>query len=277
MKKILALILAAVLCAALFCGCTITKDGDNTDTSGNNDGNSAPAGDLAYVKNNGKIIIGVTVFQPMDWQDNGEWVGFDAEMAKKFAEYLGVDAEFMIIADWSKKAMELDTKGVDVVWNGMTLTDEVKSLMGTSEPYCKNAQIVVVKKELADSIKSVEDLKSLTFAVENGSAGAKALAAINVEYTAVDTQDKALMEVSTGASQACVVDLLMAGAMIGEGTSMPNLTTSISLTEEEYGVGFRKNSNLVAEFNKFWKQAYDNGTVMQMAEKYGISKNIIAK
>lgn len=260
MKKILALILAAVLCVALFCACT--KDSGS---------------DFAYVKENGKLVIGVTVFKPMDWQEDGEWVGFDAEMAKRFADYLGVEAEFLIIADWSKKAMELDTKGVDVVWNGMTLTDEVKALMGTSEPYCKNAQIVVVKKELAASITSVEDIKSLTFAVENGSAGAKALDAIQVNYTAVDTQDKALLEVSTGASQACVVDLLMAGAMIGEGTSMPDLTTSISLTEEEYGVGFRKGSDLVEEFNKFWKHAYDNGSVMEIAEKYGISKNIIAK
>ncbi len=277
MKKILALVLAVVLCAALFCGCTVVQDAGNTDGANNTDGSNVPATDLDYVKQNGKLIIGVTVFKPMDWQDGEEWVGFDAEMAKKFAEYLGVDAEFMIIADWSKKAMELDTKGVDVVWNGMTLTDEVKSLMGTSDPYCKNAQIVVVKKDLADSIKSVDDIKSLTFAVENGSAGADALDDLGIKYTAVDTQDKALLEVSTGASQACVVDLLMAGAMIGEGTSMPDLTTSVSLTEEEYGVGFRKNSNLVSEFNKFWKEAYDNGTVAQMAEKYGIAKNIIAK
>lgn len=260
MKKILALILAAVLCVALFCACT--KDNGS---------------DLAYVKEKGKIIIGVTEFKPMDWQKNQEWIGFDADMAKEFANYLGVDVEFMVIADWSKKAMELDTKGVDVVWNGMTLTDEVKALMGTSEPYCKNAQIVVVKQGLAASINSVEDIKNLSFAVEKGSAGAEALAALNIAYTEVDTQDKALLEVASGASQGCVVDLLMAGAMIGEGTSYPELTTSVSLTEEEYGVGFRKGSDLVAEFNKFWKEAYDNGTVMREAQEYGISKNIIAK
>ncbi len=268
MKKILALILAAVLCVALFCACGKTGEGS---------GDGAKASDLAYIKEKGKIIIGVTSFKPMDWQEGGEWIGFDAEMAKEFAKYLNVDAEFLIIADWSKKSMELDTKGVDVVWNGMTLTDEVKALMGTSEPYCKNAQVVVVKSDLAASIKTVDDIKALTFAVENGSAGAKALDAIGVKYSPVDTQDKALLEVKSGASQACVVDLLMAGAMIGEGTSMPDLAITVSLTEEEYGVGFRKDSDLVTEFNNFWGEVYRNGTVTRVAEKYGISKNIIAK
>ncbi|MBQ4322365.1 MAG: transporter substrate-binding domain-containing protein, partial [Clostridia bacterium] len=250
MKKFLSLLMAVVLSLCLFCAC------------GGNDS----AGDLQYVKDNGKIIIGVTVFKPMDWQEGDEWVGFDAEMAKEFAEYLGVDAEFLIIADWSKKAMELDTKGVDVVWNGMTITDEVKGLMGVSDAYCKNAQVVVVKSEIADTIKTVDDVKKLTFAVENGSAGAEALDAIGVSYTTMDTQDKALLEVKSGSVQACVIDLLMAGAMVGEGTSMADLSITISLTEEEYGVGFRKDSDLVAEFNKFCKEAYDAGTVMQMAE-----------
>ncbi len=265
MKKILVLLLTLTLCLGLFCAC---GQGGNTDTAKT---------DYDYVKEKEKLIVGVTVFKPMDWQENGEWVGFDAEMAKKFAEYLGVDAEFLIIADWTKKSMELDTKGIDVVWNGMTLTDEVKALMGTSEPYCKNAQVVVVKSDIADTIKTVDDAKNLTYSVENGSAGAKALDALGATYTAVDTQDKALLEVKTGAAQACVIDLLMAGAMVGEGTSMPDLEITVSLTEEEYGVGFRKGSDLVAKFNEFWKKAYDDGTVMQMAEKYGIAKNIIAK
>jgi len=258
MKKFFALLLVAVLALALFSAC-----GDK--------------GDLQTIKDNGKIVIGVTVFKPMDWQEGDNWVGFDAEMAQEFAKYLGVDAEFMIIADWSKKALELDTKGVDVVWNGMTITEEVKSLMGVSDPYCKNAQVVVVKSDIAETVKTVDDAKKLTYSVEKGSAGAEALDALGVTYTEVDTQEKALLEVQAGAAQACVIDLLMAGAMVGEGTSMADLSITVSLTEEDYGVGFRKNSDLVAEFNKFWKEAYDKGTVNTIAEKYGISKNIIAK
>ena len=198
--------------------------------------------------------------------------------AKAFAEELGVDVEFVELADWDKKSLELDAKSIDVVWNGMTLTDDVKELMGTSEAYCENKQVVVTKADAAANYKSVDDIKELSFAVENGSAGAEALDAEGITYTVVDTQAKALMEVASGSSDACVIDLLMAGAMIGEGTDYDELAmTEISLTDEQYGVGFRKGSDLVDAFNTFWKKAYDAGTVMETAEKYGIAQNIIAK
>ncbi len=266
MKKALSLILAALLIVTCFAGCTAKKD-ENTS-------------DKAYVLEKGKLVIGITDFAPMDYketEDSTEWVGFDADMAKEFAKYLGVDAEFLVLADWGKKAMELETKSIDVVWNGMTITDEVKGLMGVSEPYCKNAQVVVVKSDIAANYTTKESLSTLTFAVESGSAGAEALDALNIEYTAVDDQARALMEVQSGSVQACVIDLLMAGAMIGEGTSYPTLTTTVELTTEDYGVGFRKGSDLVTEFNTFWKKAYDDGKVTTAAEKYGIAKNIIAK
>ena len=173
--------------------------------------------------------------------------------------------------------MELETKAIDVVWNGMTLTDEVKSLMGVSEPYCKNAQVVVLSADLADQYMSADAIGSLTFAVENGSAGMKALDGLNIPYTAVDTQAKALMEVAAGSTDACVIDLLMAGAMIGPGTSYPQLATAAELESEEYGVGFRKDSDLVKTFNDFWKSAYDKGTVLSTAQTYGIAQNIIEK
>ena len=159
----------------------------------------------------------------------------------------------------------------------MTLTDEVKNSMGTSEAYCMNAQVVVMKKDIVDQYTTTESLKDLSFAVEDGSAGAKALDALDIEAVALDTQAKALMEVASGTSQACVIDLLMAGAMIGEGTSYPDLAIGIELESEEYGVGFRKNSDLIEEFNKFWKKQYDEGFVTVVAEKYGIAQNIIAK
>ncbi len=264
MKRFVALLLVAVLTLTCFAGCGTAKD----------------ESDKAYVQKNGKLLIGITEFEPMDYREtesSTEYIGFDADMAKAFADYLNVDAEFVLLADWGKKAMELDTKGVDVVWNGMTITDEVKNLMGVSEPYCKNAQVVVMKSDIAAQYTTADSLSSLTFAVENGSAGAEALDALNIGYTAVTDQAMALMEVASGSVQACVVDLLMAGAMIGEGTSYPNLTITVELAGEEYGVGFRKGSDLVAEFNTFWKQAYDAGTVMATAQKYGIDKNIIAK
>ena len=106
----------------------------------------AEGGDTAYIIEKGKLIVGITDFAPMDYKDdNGEWIGFDADMARIVAEKLGVEIEFVEI-DWDNKIMELDSKNIDVVWNGMTLTDEVKAAMECSVPYCNNAQVVVVAK-----------------------------------------------------------------------------------------------------------------------------------
>lgn len=242
-------------------------------------GNDAASSDLAYVKEKGTLIVGMTDFAPMDYKAEGsdEWVGFDADMAKAFAESLGVKAEFLELADWDAKSMELDTKAIDVVWNGMTLTDDVKALMSTSEPYCLNGQVVVVNKAVADQYQTVESLGELNFAVENGSAGAEQLDALGITYTAMQNQAAALMEVASGASDAAVIDLLMAGAMIGEGTSYPDLTYTVQLNDEEYGVGFRKGSDLTEAFNTWWKEAYDAGTVMETAQTYGVQESIVEK
>jgi len=260
MKKTLALALTLLMLVGL-CACGADK-GDS---------------DVAYVKDKGVLTVGITDFAPMDYKnDAGEWIGFDADMAKAFADSLGVKAEFIEI-NWSNKHTELETKAIDVVWNGMTLTDDVKALMGTGEAYCKNAQVVVLKADIAEQYKDKASLSGLTFAAEDGSAGAEALDIEGIAYTAVLDQATALMEVASGSSDACVIDLLMAGAMIGEGTSYPDLVTGVELTSEEYGVGFRKESDLITAFNSFWKKAYDAGTVMETAKTYGIDKNIIAK
>lgn len=239
--------------------------------------NTTPKSDIEYIKEKGTLVVGMTDFKPMDYKDtDGNWIGFDADMATKFAESLGVEVKFVEIT-WANKALDLQTKTIDVVWNGMTLTDEVKASMGTGEPYCTNEQVVIMKKDLVSQYTTIDSIKDLTFAVEDGSAGAKALAKLNINATAVDTQAKALMEVASGTSQACVIDSLMAGAMIGEGTSYPDLAIGVELESEEYGVGFRKNSDLIEEFNKFWKKQYDDGFVTVIAEKYNIKDNIIAK
>ena len=246
---------------------------------------SAPAGsggqkdsdsDVAYVQGKGTLIVGMTDFAPMDYKEDGsdEWIGFDADMAKAFADSLGVKAEFLELADWDAKSMELDTKAIDVVWNGMTLTDEVKALMSTSEPYCLNGQVVVVNKSVADQYQTADSLGNLKFAVENGSAGAEQLDALGISYTAMQNQAAALMEVASGASDAAVIDLLMAGAMIGEGTSYPDLTYTVQLNDEEYGVGFRKGSDLVDTFNSWWKDMYAEGMVLEVAETYGVQEAV---
>lgn len=233
--------------------------------------------DLAYVKDKGTLIVGMTDFAPMDYKAEGsdEWIGFDADMAKAFAESLGVQVEFLELGNWDTKAIELETRAIDVVWNGMTLTEEVRSLMSVSEPYCLNGQVVVLTKDKAADYTTVESLSDLSFAVENGSAGAEQLDELNISYTATQNQAAALMEVASGASDACVIDLLMAGAMIGEGTSYPDLTYTVQLNSEEYGVGFRQGSDMTDAFNNFWKEAYAAGTVMETATTYGVQESVL--
>ena len=103
--------------------------------------------DVEYIKNKGTFIVGITEFAPMDYKDdNGEWIGFDADMAKLVAEKLGVEVKFQVI-DWDMKIMELNSKNIDAVWNGMTLTNEVTESMDCTNAYCNNAQVVVVAAE----------------------------------------------------------------------------------------------------------------------------------
>ena len=291
MKKLLSLAMAAAMCLTLTaCGNGGTSTPQSSQPNPSNSSNSSVIGgadssteivttdsDLAYIQNKGTLIVGITEFEPMDYQNSdGEWIGFDADLAKAFAESLGVEVKFQVI-DWSNKVFELDGETIDVVWNGMTLTDDVKALMSTSEPYCLNGQVVVVNKAVADQYQTKESLSALKFAVENGSAGAEQLDELNIPYTAMQNQAAALMEVASGASDAAVNDLLMAGAMIGEGTSYPDLTYTVQLNDEEYGVGFRLGSDLVEAFNDWWKEAYDAGTVMETAKTYGVQESIIEK
>lgn len=253
MKKLIAMILVAVMGLSMV-GC----------------GNSEPDSDMSYVKDKGTLVVGVTDFAPMDYKDeNGNWIGFDADMATAFAESIGVDVEFVEI-DWDNKIMELDGKTVDCVWNGMTLTEEVTSAMACSNAYCNNAQVVIVPKDKADQYQTTDSLKDLTFAVEAGSAGEAEVSALSLNYTSVKTQADALMEVAAGTSDAAVIDSLMAAAMVGEGTGYENLTYTIGLNSEEYGVGFRQGSDLVEALNQFFVDSYNDGSMKACAEKYKV-------
>ena len=260
MKKFWAVAIAALMSVSLLAGC-----GSNA------------ASDSAYVKEKGTLVVGITNFAPMDYEKtlgSGEWIGFDADMAKAFAESLGVTAKFIEI-DWDNKIPELNDKSIDCVWNGMTLTDEVKKGMEPSNPYCLNAQVVVVKKDAAEKYATKESLAGLTFAVEAGSAGEKEAKALGANTTPIKTQADALTEVKAGTSDACIIDLLMAGAMIGENTSYPDLTYTVKLNSEEYGVGFRKGSDLAEKLNEFFKESYASGKMQEIATTYGVQESLI--
>ena len=220
MKKLIFVLFAAALLLMIFTGCG--KQGASAES------------DAEYVKAKGTLVVGVTVFEPMDYQnESGEWVGFDAELAKAFAESLGVKAEFQII-DWNNKVFELNGKTIDVVWNGMTLTDDVKSSMECSNAYCNNAQIVVLPADKADLYPTIESMQDLTFAVELGSAGMEQAEALGLNYIEVEDQATALLEVSAGTADAAIIDSLMAGAMIGEGTSYSGLACTLRLNSEKW-------------------------------------------
>ncbi|MFR5701019.1 MAG: transporter substrate-binding domain-containing protein [Eubacterium ramulus] len=206
-KKLLALVLAAGMVASMAaCGNT---NSSGSASAGNSKDTSATAestdSDLAYVKDKGTLVVGITDFEPMDYQDeNGNWIGFDADLASAFAESLGVDVEFVEI-DWDNKILELDGKTIDCVWNGMTLTDEVTSSMSCTTAYCNNAQVVVVPSDVADKYQDKDSLKDLTFAVESGSAGEAQAQELGLNYTAVTAQSDALMGVLCGGTSDAAI------------------------------------------------------------------------
>ena len=300
MKKWIAMLLAALMVFSMAaCAAKSEPAADQTndqtaadtqtsepaeDTASSED--AAPAddaaadSDLAYVQDKGALVVGITDFAPMDYQnENGEWIGFDADMAKAFAESLGVSVEFVEI-DWDNKILELGGKSIDCVWNGMTLTDEVTSAMACSNAYCNNSQVVIVPADKAADYADVESCKDLSFAVEAGSAGMAEVEKLGYSFTEVKDQATALMEVAAGTSDAAVIDSLMAGAMVGEGTSYDSLTYTVSLNAEEgeqYGVGFRQGSDLAAALNDFFAAAYADGSMQACAETYGIQAALIAQ
>lgn len=261
MKKFIAFMTAMVMILSLSaCGPTSNSSSDTDTDSGS---------DMEYVKEKGTLVVGITDFEPMDYKDeNDDWIGFDADMAKAFGESLGVDVEFIEI-DWDNKIMELDSKNIDVVWNGMTLTSETTSAMECTRPYCNNAQVIVVP-DTADA-----ESADLVYAVEAGSAGEAAANDKGFQTNVVASQADALMEVAAGTSGAAIIDLLMAGAMIGEGTSYPNMKHTDELTTEEYGVGCRKGSDLAAYINTVFSESYADGSMKETATTYGVQEALV--
>ena len=263
-RKVLSILLCAGMAVSLLAGCGSGPGG----SQGGED-----SSDKAYVQDKGTLVVGITNFEPMDYKDeSGEWVGFDADLAKAFAESLGVEAEFVEI-DWDNKIFELDSKAIDCCWNGMTLTDEVMSAMNCTEPYVKNEQILVMKSDVIGNYPNAASLAGVTFAAESGSAGAAAIEAAGYadNMTTVTAQSDALLEVESGSVQACVIDSTMAKAMTGAGTSYADLASGFALTSEEYGIGFRKDSDVTAEVNKIIEEMKADGSLQQLADKYQLA------
>ena len=256
MKKILMILVALAMICASFVGC-----------------NNAPKGDLQAVQAAGKLVVGVTVYEPMDYLDeNSEWTGFDAELAKMFAEELGVNCQLVIIP-WSNKVAELDGRQIDLVWNGMTATDELGEKIDFSVPYAKNAQVVIVKK---GTTMTAEGLKDAKIAVETGSAGASVAEEIvkATKINKVTAMVDALNEVLAGASDAAIIDLTMAESVIGKGNYAElEMVDGLRYGEEVFAVGMRKGSDLKEKLDAFLKEKYADGTMAKLLEKYQVVLN----
>ena len=255
MKKLIALTLCLILTLTVFAGCGKKNESD-----------------LAYIQDKGTMVVGITVYPPMDYQDeNGEWIGFDAEFAKLVAKELGVEAEFVII-DWTKKFTELAIKEIDVIWNGMTITDDVKNNTSYTNPYVINAQVVVTKADVAANYKNADSIKDISIAVENSSAGMEALEDVGItDYTALLDQAAALMEVASGTSDACVIDITMANALTGAGKQYSDLAIAFELTSEYYGIAFRKGSDVTEKVNDLMAKWMNDGTLDALAAKYNVT------
>ena len=254
MKKVLSVLLAVLMLASvatMFAACSK----DNTP-------------DSELIKEKGKLVVGVTDYSPIDYKDaNGKWTGFDAEFAEAFAKSLGVEVEFVEIK-WDNKFIELDSKNIDLIWNGMTISDSVKTNCDVSTAYASNSQVVVMK---ADKVADTTDaLTDLTIAVEKGSAGEAEAKKYTSNIVSLTAQADALKEVKAGTADACIIDSTMANAMTAEGTDFADLTYKLALTTEEYGVGLRKGSDLMDTLNQFIAQSKTDGTLDALSEKYGV-------
>lgn len=258
-KKVLTvtgLVLAVVLLVCSFAACG-KKD-------------PAPKSDLEYIKEKGKLIVCVTDYEPMNYKENGEWVGFDTEYAQAVAKELGVEVEF-VITDWDNKYSEMDSRAIDCAWNGLTISDEVKLNASVTKAYARNAQVVVMAKDKVEQFKTAESMKDLTFAVENGSAGQEVAAQNGYnKVTPVVDQATALTEVKSGAADACIIDLTMANAVTGAGKSYENFAIALELSEEEFGIACRKDSDLPAEIDRITEKLKADGTLQKLAEKYNV-------
>ncbi len=274
-KKTLAIIMAILAVVLCFTFAACNGGAENETTIQAADGTTAAvetASDLAYIQEKGKLIVGMTDYAPMNYKDeNNEWTGFDTEFALLVAEELGVEVEFIEI-NWDNKFLELEAKDIDCIWNGMTITDEALANANVSDAYVKNAQVVVMKSDKLADYADAASLADLAFVAEAGSAGEKEIQALEIaNYTAVNTQADALLEVQSGTADACVIDITMANAMTGEGTSYADLGYAIELSTEEYGIAFRKDSDATAKVNEIMAALVESGKLAELAEKYELT------
>lgn len=270
MKKLLAITLALVMCV-MFAACTKTDVNDNEVVENNNEEEAVET-----------LVCGVTIFENMNEKDeNGEWTGFETEFAQAVGEIIGMNVDFQEI-DWTQKYNELASGAIDCIWNGFTANSsdngiKRSDLVDFTYGYMLNQQCIVIKADNAENIKSVEDLAGKVAGVEGGSAGEAYATEIIGEGTIekYPAQNKAFIEVKTGAIDFAVMDIVLAKNICGQGDFADlMIVEDIVLDSEIYAVGFEKGSPLTAKVNTAIKTLFENGKMAELAEKYGFTNTV---
>lgn len=260
MKKIVSLLLATLMVATLLVGCSSQKE------------------DWAYIQDKGTLVIGITLYEPMNYYDEeGNLTGFDTEFAEAVCEKLGVEPVFQVI-EWDQKEFELQSKSIDCIWNGLTVTEERKEDMAFSTSYVENMQVVVIQAANADTYATIDDLTGITICAESGSAGQSAIeddAVLSTnEFVGVSAQKDGLLEVKSGTCEACVLDWVLARAVIAEDTDYSDLMVveGIELAKEEYAIGLRlEDAETLEKINAAIAELMADGTMEALGEKYGVN------
>lgn len=296
MKKILALLMAGLMTATAFAGCGAKKDdspskADNTAEATTQSASpdsaspdSADSADWDAIAAKGEMTIGITYFQPMNYKnDSGELTGFETEFAQAVCKELGVEPKFQEI-DWDSKEMELKSKTIDCIWNGLTITDERKENMDITTPYMENKQVMVVKAENADKFTTAEALSGASVVAEAGSAGEEVAKGDeffkDADFTAVQSQASALLEVKSGTADVAVIDYVMSiGTLTGDSDySDLKMVESKSFAPEQYGIALRKDSGLtLVKVNAAIDAVAKSGKLAEIAEKYNLSDLLLIK
>lgn len=267
MKKLLSSVCALSLVAALFTGCGSSASSQAASAS-------AKESDWDYISGKGTMVMGITLFDPMNYYDeDNNLIGFDTELAQAVCEKLGVEAEFVEI-DWNNKLMELDSKKIDCIWNGMSIIESMQDALDYSIPYSSNYQAVVINQKNKDLYTDLESMATATIGVEAGSAGEAAVTENEFlsqgDVVAVTAQRDNLLELKSGTLDVAVIDAVMAQASVGEGTDFADLmiVPGIELSKEEYGVGFREGSDTVEKVNAALQELAKEGFLEELAQKY---------